>query len=189
MSCYEDQFHISVDNGHELGPMQVAAFMLTDYESGGQLKVLVAERRDGPDRGHLTFPGGRLLPAESSFHAACRELAEETGITLTPSDRDRLISFPLYQGSITSYTSDGEVICLHVFSYPLRRLPRADPRQRIQSHGPWCLLTLDEIISSGKAGRPLVDVLHRFFTSPSYLLHDCLLVRLGYDPEDRGNTD
>jgi 8-oxo-dGTP diphosphatase len=43
-------------------------------------KVLLGQRGKVPLRGVWSLPGGRVEPGETVLQAACRELAEETGI-------------------------------------------------------------------------------------------------------------
>ncbi len=43
--------------------------------------VLLARRAKAPDQGLWGFPGGLIELGESAAEAACRELAEETGLT------------------------------------------------------------------------------------------------------------
>ena len=48
--------------------------------------VLLIERGDAPYEGHWALPGGCLDPGESSNDVAVRELEEETGVRVAPSD-------------------------------------------------------------------------------------------------------
>ncbi|WP_371168928.1 NUDIX hydrolase [Aliiroseovarius sp. 2305UL8-7] len=47
-------------------------------------KAALVQRKNAPDAGLWGFPGGRLEYGETLGQGACRELAEETGITATP---------------------------------------------------------------------------------------------------------
>lgn len=46
-------------------------------------QVLLVKRRNPPDVGRWGFPGGKVELGETVFHAAERELAEETGLRAT----------------------------------------------------------------------------------------------------------
>jgi 8-oxo-dGTP pyrophosphatase MutT (NUDIX family) len=48
---------------------------------GGDREVMLIHR---PHREDWTFPKGHLEPGESDLEAACREVAEETGLVVTP---------------------------------------------------------------------------------------------------------
>jgi len=58
----------------------VAAGILCDARG----RILIAERLgDGPFHGLWEFPGGKIVPGETSPQALSRELAEELGIEVT----------------------------------------------------------------------------------------------------------
>lgn len=59
----------------------------------GQLCVALIERGVAPHRGQWALPGGFVEEDESLADAARRELAEEAGLTLTPSHLEQLASF------------------------------------------------------------------------------------------------
>lgn len=48
--------------------------------------VLLIERAKDPYKGMLAFPGGRVDPGEDLLTAAVRELDEEVGLTVVPTD-------------------------------------------------------------------------------------------------------
>ncbi len=48
-------------------------------------RVLVLDRVKN-DWGGLTFPGGKVEPGEGLVRSACREMKEETGLVIEPSD-------------------------------------------------------------------------------------------------------
>lgn len=63
----------------------VVAVVLRDEPGQGPCVLLMrrAQRTGDPWSGHMSFPGGRLSPADASgFHAAMREALEETGLQL-----------------------------------------------------------------------------------------------------------
>lgn len=47
-------------------------------------RVLLVRRRNPPDAGLWSFPGGHVEPGETALAAAARELAEETGVIARP---------------------------------------------------------------------------------------------------------
>ena len=49
-------------------------------------KILFAERNVDPDKGKLDLPGGFIDPNETAEEAACREIKEELGITISSND-------------------------------------------------------------------------------------------------------
>jgi len=49
-------------------------------------KVLMQKRKGAHGEGHWSFPGGHLEGGESPKHCAIRELYEETGLIIRPSD-------------------------------------------------------------------------------------------------------
>jgi 8-oxo-dGTP diphosphatase len=50
----------------------------------GEGRVLLIRRRNPPFQGGYALPGGFVEVGETVEHAACRELAEETGIEVEP---------------------------------------------------------------------------------------------------------
>lgn len=56
-------------------------------------RVLIARRPEGVHQGGLLeFPGGKVEPGETVQQALCREVAEETGLTVTPEQLQPLIN-------------------------------------------------------------------------------------------------
>ena len=63
-------------------------------------KVLFTVRNVDPDKGKLDFPGGFIDPGETAEEAACREIKEELGLTISESDLKYITTAPnnyLYQ--------------------------------------------------------------------------------------------
>ncbi len=57
-------------------------------------ELLVARRANEPARGTLDLPGGFVDLGEDAETAMCREIAEETGLRVSPADLHYLFSMP-----------------------------------------------------------------------------------------------
>lgn len=99
-------------------------------------EVLIGRRKTAPWLGYWAFPGGKVDPGEDAFAAACRELAEETGIT-APAGPPR--------GSVTVTVAagrDGE--CFYrVTNFLVPCLTRPEPRETDELAARW--VALDEL--------------------------------------------
>ena len=83
-----------------------AAFITREVDSRRQL--LVVRRANEPARGTLDLPGGFVDMEETGEEGICREISEETGLTVAASDLRYLFSLPnlyLYSG-MTLHTLD-----------------------------------------------------------------------------------
>jgi 8-oxo-dGTP diphosphatase len=70
-----------------------ADMVVIGHDPTGLPSVLLIERGHAPYAGHLALPGGYVETNETFAQAAVRELAEETGVTVTP---DRLHQVGIY---------------------------------------------------------------------------------------------
>ena len=98
---------------------------------GRQLKVLLIERGNEPDKGKWAFPGGFLNIDEPADEGARRELEEETGycankwtdlgyVYTSPGYSDEKLYLYLAKNLefVGEHPDDGEI--LKVFEYPLK---------------------------------------------------------------------
>lgn len=90
-------------------------------------RLLLVCRANEPGRGRWSLPGGRVESGESDEQAVARELAEETGIT---------VSVGHHLGSVTRSAPDGAIFDIHDYACrfaggPLRAGDDADDAR-------WC---------------------------------------------------
>lgn len=57
-------------------------------------KILFTVRNEDPDKGKWDLPGGFIDPGENAEEAACREIKEELGITVLPSELKYITTSP-----------------------------------------------------------------------------------------------
>lgn len=57
-------------------------------------KILFTVRNVEPDKGKLDLPGGFVDPNENAETAACREIKEELGLTISPKDLKYITTSP-----------------------------------------------------------------------------------------------
>lgn len=91
---------------------------------GRQLKVLLIERGNEPDKGKWAFPGGFLNIDEQAETGALRELQEETGMT------------------------NADIRQFHTFSDPNR-----DPRERVISIAYYALVKIQDVKGGDDAAK------------------------------------
>ena len=63
------------------------AYLLREHE--GRTQVLLGRKKRGLGTGHWVGLGGKLEPGEGVEEAVVREIAEESGVEVLPSDLDR----------------------------------------------------------------------------------------------------
>ncbi len=81
--CYDCQFILY----HNIA---AAVALVFTFEN----KILFTVRNVDPDKGKLDLPGGFIDPGETAEEAACREIAEELGLTIKPSDLQFITTAP-----------------------------------------------------------------------------------------------
>lgn len=59
-----------------------------------QNKILFTVRNVDPDKGKLDLPGGFIDPNENAEEAACREIQEELGLPISPSNLNYITTAP-----------------------------------------------------------------------------------------------
>lgn len=72
-----------------------------------QGRLLLVRRANEPGRGLWSLPGGRVEPGESDEQAVTRELAEETGMT---------VSVDRHVGTVTRSAPEGSVFDIHDYA-------------------------------------------------------------------------
>jgi 8-oxo-dGTP diphosphatase len=92
-------------------PVAIVIFLGDVREDGFDLFM---RRRVGTDHlnGAWEFPGGKIEAGESSSEAACREVMEETGLSLTPQDLRLMKAYP--------YDYEERSVCIFTHLHPLR---------------------------------------------------------------------
>lgn len=70
-------------------------------------RLLLVRRRNEPGRGRWSLPGGRVEPGEDDEQAVVREVAEETGLTVTVGR---------HVGSVERAAPGGAVYDIHDFA-------------------------------------------------------------------------
>jgi 8-oxo-dGTP diphosphatase len=66
-----------------LSPKPTASALITRYQPGGRVEILLARRARPPQQDHWDCPGGFLDPGEHPEAALAREMDEELGVTVT----------------------------------------------------------------------------------------------------------
>lgn len=72
-----------------------------------QGRLLLVRRANEPGRGLWSLPGGRVEPGESDEQAVTRELAEETGMT---------VSVDRHVGTVTRSAPEGSAFDIHDYA-------------------------------------------------------------------------
>lgn len=75
---------------HFVTPFPAAVALVRDATG----RLLVCRRAHEPGLGRWSLPGGVIEPGETGEQAAAREVAEETGLDLSPADFTHLASLP-----------------------------------------------------------------------------------------------
>jgi mutator protein MutT len=121
----------------KLLPVSIVIFYRT---TSGTLEVWTQKREDdGIYHGLLEFPGGKIEINEEPLEAAVREVFEEVGITIAPSEGK-------FMGIYPNYLS-GRVILLNVFLFP--------DQLSLQGKGEWLKINKGQLSEPFKGKIPL----------------------------------
>lgn len=89
--------------------------------------VLLVERGQEPAKGKWDVPGGFINLGESAEEGMCREMKEELGVTILPTDLE-------YLGSLQDVYAEKGTLCLwSVFAYPLDKSVQLTPQDDVAS--------------------------------------------------------
>ena len=111
----------------KLLPVSLAVFYRT---TGGSLEVWTQRREDdGIYHGLLEFPGGKIEENELPIEAAVREVKEEVGISIHPSEGKLMGIYPSHL--------QGRVILLNVFLFP--------DQPALKDKGEWLMIHSDQL--------------------------------------------
>lgn len=90
-------------------------------------EVLLVERGKEPAKGKWDVPGGFIDLGESAEEGMCREMKEELGLTILPTDLE-------YLGSLQDVYAEKGTQCLwSVFAYPLDKSVALKPADDVAS--------------------------------------------------------
>ncbi|GAA3206853.1 CoA pyrophosphatase [Actinocorallia longicatena] len=132
-----------------------AAVVLCVTEQDGEPGVLVIKRAyRGRNAGQWGLPGGRADEGETPEITALRELEEELGVALEPSDvLGRLDDFPASSGFVITPV-------VAVASAPVRPVPSPDEVHSVH-HVPLAALAADGVVNwlAQPSGPPLLQML------------------------------
>jgi 8-oxo-dGTP diphosphatase len=133
----------------KLLPVSLAVFYRT---SGESLEVWTQRREDdGIYHGLLEFPGGKIEANERPIEAAVREVLEEVGISINPSEGRLMGIYPNHL--------QGRVILLNVFLFP--------DQSSLKDRGEWLMIHSDQLSApyEGKIPAPNHQIIDDLFRS------------------------
>lgn len=167
----------------------VAAILVTNmnYETG-RLEILLAKRLTEPTG--YTPPGGKIEKDETPLEAAIRELGEETDLKPNPAwfRRRQNAPFPIEHKEpyLVRFFINGKYTQNRLGQFFLYTIPIEQCYGKLINKddklGPWKFYTLDEAYEL--PSNFLRSFLVGYFNLPSHAFFDCLLIRLGYDPDE-----